>query len=194
MNRTRMSLIAAALALSVAGAAFGQRSRAPAAPPADVAIQALDAFTVAEVLAESPPDVVVVALDAPKHPLRGAVPASLFGADDDAFVKAAPAARRIVLAGADPVRMDRLARRLVATGRRASILAGGTEAWDRAMDADPASPPDGASSRTWQQHRTHVALRRSFGDAAAAAAPQAPVVAPILPAGPSGGAKKREGC
>ncbi len=194
MNRTRLTLVALALALSVAGAAFGQRTRAPAPPAAEIAIPAMDAFAVAGVLSESPPDIVVVTLDAPKHPLRGAVPASMFGADDEAFVKAAPTARRIVLAGADPVRMDRLARRLVATGHRTSILAGGTDGWDRAMDADPAAPPDNASSKVWQQHRMNVALRRSFGDAAAAAAPVTPVVAPIAPAGAGGGAKKREGC
>lgn len=100
MNRTRLTLVALALALSVAGAAFGRRSRAPAPPAAEVAIPAMDAFAVAGVLSVA--DIVVVTLDAPKHPLRGAVPASMFGADDEAFVKAAPAARRIVLAGAEP--------------------------------------------------------------------------------------------
>ena len=196
MNRIRLSLAAAALALSIAGAVLGARSRAPADPPQDIAVSMLDAFAVAKVLAESPPDTVVVTLDSPKHPLRGAVPASIFGADDEAFLRSAPTARGVVLAGADPVRVDRLARRLIASGRRVSVLAGGTDAWDRVMDEDPPAPPAGASSEVWAQHRTHVALRRSFGDAAAAAAVAAPVLVPVLPAqgGAVGAPKKREGC
>lgn len=195
MNRARMSLLALALAFSVAGAAFGARAKPVAPAPADVAIPTLDAFGVAQILAESPPDTVVVTLDSPKHPLRGAMPETVFGADDDAFVKAAPRARRIVLAGADPVRVDRLAHRLAQGGRRVMVLAGGTDGWDRAMDADPQAPPPGASDKALQQYRTNVALRRSFGDAAAAAAPVNPVVAPVAPAsGGGGGPKKREGC
>jgi hypothetical protein len=117
----------------------------------------------------------------------------VFGADDDALVKAAPRARRVILAGADLVRVDRVARRLVATGHRAAVLGGGVAAWDRAMDADPAAPVAGATGAAWQKHRTDVALRRSFGDAAAA--PAAPVAMPVAPAlAAPGGAKKREGC
>ncbi len=193
MKRTHMTLIGLALALSVAGAAFGQRDRGPKPAAPEGPIAALDAFAVAEVLAKAPPDVVVVTLDEAKHPLRGAVPQAVFGADDEAFVKAAPAARRVILAGADPARMDRVARRLAATGHRVSVLAGGVGAWDAAMDADPGAPPATASSMAWQRYRTNVALRRSFGDAEAA--PAAPIAAPIAPVGPAGGgAKKREGC
>lgn len=193
MNRTRMSLVAFALALALAGAAFGQRSAKLAAPRPEPVIEAVDAFAVAEILAQAPPDVVVVALDDARHALRGAVPIASFGADDESFVKAAPKARRVVLAGADRVRMDRVARRLVASGRRAAVLAGGTEAWDRAMDSDPPAPDASAPAAAWSAHRARVALRRSFGDAAAApAAPAAPPPAP-LPAAPSG-PKKREGC
>jgi rhodanese-related sulfurtransferase len=193
MNRNRLSLLALALSLSVAGAAFGQRSARTSGPSPEVAVAALDPFAVAAILAEAPTDVVVVALDAPAHPLRGALPASVFGTDDDAFVKAAPRARRVILAGADPVRVDRVARRLVATGHRAAVLAGGVAGWDRAMDADPPPPAAGAPAEAWQKHRTEVALRRSFGDAAAA--PAAPVAVPLAPAlAAPGGAKKREGC
>ncbi|MFO0586640.1 MAG: hypothetical protein U0441_03845 [Polyangiaceae bacterium] len=195
MNRTRMSLVALALAFSVAGAAFGARSKPAGPAPADAPIPTLDAFGVADVLSEAPTDTVVVTLDSPKHPLRGAMPETAFGADDDTFVKAAPRARRIILAGADPVRVDRVAHQLMHTGRRVTVLAGGTDGWDRAMDADPPSPPAGASDKVLQQYRTNVALRRSFGDAAAAAAPVNPVVAPVAPAsGGGGGPKKREGC
>jgi hypothetical protein len=193
MNRNRLSLLALALSLSVAGAAFGQRSARSSAPSPETAIEALDPFAVAAVLAEGSPDVVVISLDAPRHPLRGALPAAVFGADDDALVKAAPRARRVILAGADLVRVDRVARRLVATGHRAAVLGGGVAAWDRAMEADPPAPVAGATGAAWQKHRTDVALRRSFGDAAAA--PAAPVAMPVAPAlAAPGGAKKREGC
>ncbi len=193
MKRKHMSLLALALALSVAGVAFGQRDRSVNPPVCEGAIDRLDVFAVAQVLAEAPPDVVVVTLDDAKHPLRGSVPLAVFGADDDAFVKAAPKARRVILAGSDLVRMDRLARKLTASGHRASVLAGGIGGWDAAMDADPNAPPATASSNVWQQYRTNVALRRSFGDAASA--PAAPIAAPIAPVGPAGGgSKKREGC
>lgn len=193
MKRSHLTLVALALALSVAGAAFGARTRSTAPAVSQAPIEQLDAFSVAEVLANSPPDVVVVTLDDAKHPLRGAVPEAMFAADDEAFVKAAPS-RKVILAGSDPVRVDRLARRLVASGHRASILAGGTPAWDAAMDTDPAAPAANASSKVWQRYRTNVALRRSFGDAEAA--PAAPIAAPKLPVAPAGGggAKKREGC
>ena len=195
MNRTRLSLIAMALAFSVAGAAFGARQHAAAPPSVEAPIPTLDAFGVAQILAESPPDTVVVSLDTPKHPMRGAVPETMFAADDDAFVKSAPRARKLVLAGADPVRVDRLAHRLSQAGRHVTVLAGGTDGWDRAMESDPPAPAPNANAKVWQQHRTNVALRRSFGDAAAAAAPVNPVAAPVAPvSGGGGGPKKREGC
>lgn len=195
MNRTRLSLIAMALAFSVAGAAFGARQHVAAPPTVEAPIPTLDAFGLAQILAESPPDTVVVSLDTTKHPMRGAVPETLFAADDDAFVKSAPRARKIVLAGADPVRVDRLAHRLSQGGRHVTVLAGGTDGWDRAMESDPPEPAANANARVWQQHRTNVALRRSFGDAAAAAAPVNPVIAPVAPvSGGGGGPKKREGC
>jgi rhodanese-related sulfurtransferase len=193
--QTRMTLIGVALALGVASAALGSRaaSRSSSAVPA-AAPTMLEPFAVAELLAEAPPDVVVVSLDAAKHPLRGAMPIASLAQSDEAFVDGAPKARRIVLAGADAVRVDRLARRLLAEGRDVRVLAGGVEAWDHAMDADPPAPPSGATSADWQTYRTRVALRRSFGEAPAA--PAAPVAAPVAPAAaPAGGApKKREGC
>lgn len=190
--RSRITLLALALGLSVAGAALGQRATG-SRPAPEVTIEAVDPFAVASVLAKGAPDVVVVTFDAPKHPLRGAVPAVAFGADDAAFIAAAPRARKVILAGKDAVRADRVARKLVASGRRAAVLAGGVEAWDRAMDVDPPAPAAGAGAEAWNKHRADVALRRSFGDAEAA--PPPPVAVPVAPVmAPSGGAKKREGC
>ena len=99
-----------------------------------------------------------------------------------------------MLAGGDPVRVDRIARKLSSSGRDVRVLAGGLGAWDTAMDADPKAPADGATVEVWAAYRSRLALRRSFGDAAAA--PVSPFAAPIAPiAAPGGGgAKKREGC
>ena len=63
MKRSHLTLVALALALSVAGAAFGARTRSTAPAVSQAPIEQLDAFSVAEVLANSPPDVVVVTLD-----------------------------------------------------------------------------------------------------------------------------------
>jgi hypothetical protein len=192
-TRTRLSLVVLALALGGAGAALGPRGAPPAPAPQVAAPAAHKPFALAKILADSPPDTVVLALDAAKHPLRGAMPAALLGADDAVVIERAPRLRRIVVAAADPARAERLARALLASGRRAAVLKGGIAAWDAAMDADPAAPAAGADEAAWKQHRRDVALRRSFGDAAAA--PAAPVAAPVAPvAAPGGSAKKREGC
>ena len=193
-ERAHALLIALALSFGVAGAALAQRVMPRPAVTQEQAVEALDSFALAAILAKGSPDDVVIAMDTPKHPLRGATPISVYGADDAAFAERAPKARRVILAGADEVRMDRVARRLLATGRRAAVLRGGTAAWDAAMDADPKAPAAGSPAAVWARYRTDVALRRSFGDASAA--PVAPVAAPIAPAIlPQGGAsKKREGC
>lgn len=195
MIRTRMraALVASALALGVAGAFFGNRvSTAPSTM--EPTVTTVEPFAVAELLAKASPDVVVITLDTgAKHPLRGAMPASAFAEDDTAFVERAPRARQIVLAGSDPVRVDRVARHLIATKHEVAVLKGGLEAWDRAMDADPAPPAPGAPASAWPEHRKQIALRRSFGDAEAA--PVSPVVAPVAPAlAAPAGARKREGC
>jgi rhodanese-related sulfurtransferase len=191
----RTTLVVAALGLGVASAALAGRSAGPGAP-AGTGPRPIDPFAVAALLAEGPPDAVVVLLDgAPRHALRGAVPAATFGEGDDAFVASAPKARRIVLVGADVVHVDRVARKLTAAGRDVRALVGGLGSWDTAMDADPEPPAPGATADTWAAYRTRVALRRSFGDAAAA--PAQAVVAPVAPAAApagGGGAKKREGC
>ncbi len=192
-TRTRLTLIAAALSLGVAGTILGSRAASAPTPPEPV-LTSVEPFTVAALLAGPSPEVVVITLDASaRHPLRGAMPASAFGEDDNAFVERAPRARRVILAGADLVRVDRVARRLIATKRDVAVLKGGIDAWDRAMDADPPPPSASAPASAWPAHRVEVALRRSFGDALAA--PQTPVVAPIAPAlAAPGGPKKREGC
>jgi ketosteroid isomerase-like protein len=190
----RLTLVTVALALGVASAALAGRVGSRLAPAGGVYGE-VDPFGVAALLAEGAPDAVVVVLDATplRHPMRGATAVSAFGPDDDAFVAGAPRARALVLAGGDPVRVDRVARRLRATGRDVRVLAGGLGAWDTAMDVDPKAPADGATADVWAAYRTRLALRRAFGDAAAA---PAPVAAPVAPAAaPAGGApKKREGC
>ncbi|MFO0754944.1 MAG: hypothetical protein U0359_00515 [Byssovorax sp.] len=192
--RVRIGLLAAALTLSLTGMVFGRSTVGPAPAAYSGPVPAVDAFTVAERLAGVSPEVVVITLDPPvRHPLRGALPASSFGPDDEALVAGAPRSRELILAGVDPLRVDRAARRLLASGRRVAVLEGGVAAWDLAMDADPPAPAANAPAATWQTYRSHVALRRSFGDAAAAPAPTVAAPAPAL-AAPSGAAKKREGC
>ncbi len=187
--------VLAALGVSIGSAGFARRAqhRAPAMT-VEVAPATLSPFALARLLADAPPDVVVIALDEPRHSLRFAMPAAVFGATDEALAENAPRFRRVVLAGFDLVRMDRLARRLRASGRDVRVLAGGLDSWDKTMDRDPVALPPGASAEAWQTFRDHVALRRSFGDAPAG--PATPVAAPIAPIAAPAGAptKKREGC
>jgi hypothetical protein len=192
--RAHAVLIALALSLGVASAAVAARVKPRPVATHEQAVPAVDSFELAAILAKGSPDDIVIAMDAPKHPLRGATPIAVFGADDAAFAQRAPKARRVILAGADEVRMDRIARSLLSTGRRVAVLRGGTAAWDAAMDADPKAPDAHAPGAVWARYRNEVALRRSFGDASAA--PAAPVAAPVAPIVlPQGHAsKKREGC
>ncbi len=191
----RHGLLGAALVLGLAGAAFG---RGPGrTPPVALSARApatITPFELARVLAAAPPEVVVVALDAAERPLRGALPASALGADDNALVTNAPRVGRVVLAARDPVRADRLARRLLAAGCHVAVLDGGIDAWDRAMRADPAAPPATADAAARDRWAHDVALRRAFGDPnAAPTAPVRAVVAPVAaPSGAAGG--RREGC
>lgn len=193
-NRPRVLLAAGAIVLAIGGAALG-RTRAGAPPPlSDRAPETATAFEVARVLSESPPDVVIITLDDGRHPLVGALPLTSFGADEDEQVRQAPRARRVVLVGADAVRTDRIARRMLGDGREVRVLEGGQEAWDRAMDTDPPEPKAGAGEVARAKYLEEVALRRRFGEKSAApkvvdvVKVQAPTMAPSAPA------KKREGC
>lgn len=187
-------LLGAAMALALAGAAFG---RGPARPPPAAlsprAPTAVAPFALARILAAAPPDVVVIALDEARRPLRGATPAITYGRDDAALIANAPQRGRIVLAARDVVRAERIARRMMATGRSVQVLEGGVEAWDRAMSADPPPPAANASADARARHAYDLALRRAFGDPNVA--PAAPVRAVAAPAAPVGGAPaRREGC
>ena len=92
----------AALVLAVASAALARlplqgKAETSAEAPAPAA---LEPFALAALLAEAPPDVLVVAVDPARHPLRGAVPIATLAASDDAFVASAPR-RRVVIVAAD---------------------------------------------------------------------------------------------
>lgn len=187
-----MYYAAAAISLAIAGAVLSQRTPAREAAPPSAAPDSIDARALGRVLGEGRADVVVLALDEPKHALRFAEPASLYGADDAAIVARAPRARRLVLAGHDVVRADRLARKLLAAGRDVTVVAGGLAAWDAWIEAEPAAPAADAGPGAWADYREHVAQRRVFGGAQAA--PVAPVRAAVPAAGARAPAKKREGC
>lgn len=187
-------LLGAAMVLALAGAAFGRgpthTAPTPLSPRAPVT---LAPFALARILAASPPDVLVIALDESRRPLRGAMPASAFGRDDAALVANAPQHGRIVLAARDLVRVDRVARRLMATGRSVQVLEGGVDAWDRAMSVDPPAPAAAASADVRARYAFDLALRRAFGDPNVA--PAAPVRAVAPPPATAGGARsRREGC
>ncbi len=193
----RRALIGAAMVVAIGGAALGARAKAPSGPAiSSAAPAAVEPFALAQTLSQLPPDVVVLSMGAAKHPLLGAVPIETLGDSDDAIVASAPKARRIVLAGSDAVRVDRLARRLSGTGRDVTVLAGGIEAWDKAMDADPPAPAPNAGAEVWDRYKISVGLRHYFGDAAAALPAMAAPPPVAAPAGGGGGAapKKREGC
>jgi rhodanese-related sulfurtransferase len=197
-SRVRAILVVVGLGLAVAGAALGSARvrRLDAVADANLSLTELEPFEVARVLAVGGPETVVMLLDAPRHAMVGAAPAVVFGASDEALAQSAPRARRLVVVGADAVRVDRLARRLRATGRDVRVLRGGTEAWDRAMGADPAAPAASGGEAALRQHREQVALRRRFGEAkgSGTAAPPAGfgTVRPIPATGNA--AKKRGGC
>lgn len=189
-------LLIVAVVLALAGAAFGRGTAHHAAAPTRTHAPAtLTPFALARVLAEAPPDVVVIGLDNAEHALRGAQPAAIFGRDDAALIANAPQRGRIVLAARDVVRADRVARRLIAAGRSVSVIDGGIEAWDRAMRADPPAPPPAASAATRANYAYDLALRHAFGDpnAAPASAPR-PVAPPPAAVGGGGGGGRREGC
>lgn len=195
LRLTQHSLFAiAAITVAFGSAGLARRAHAPAATVAEAAPQTIEPFALAKLLSEAPPDLVVISLDPARHALRFDQPAALYGANDDALVENAPKLRRLVLVGFDQVRVDRLARRLLSAHRDVRVLAGGLDAWDKAMDQDPAAPAPNADGPTWQLHREKVALRHAFGDAQLA--PAAPVAMPVAPVAPGGGGvpKKREGC
>lgn len=192
-KKTKKTLLALGLGLAVLGAVLGateKRGRATLSPGSTLRLVA--PMQVAALLAEGSPEVVVLTLGQPEHALDGALPAGAADATDEVIVAAAPRARRVVLAGKDQVRAERLARAMAATGREVSVLAGGLDAWDRAMAEDPPAPEAGASAETWARYRTDVALRRRFGEAGAQ--PAAVIAAPAAPTSAAAPARKREGC
>ncbi len=192
---SRWLLAGAALGLAGIGVALGDNSANAELPTSEVRPPAsIGVFELARLLSQAPPDAVVVALDPARHPLRGALPVKVYGPDEAAFIENAPKARGIVLVSQDPIRADRIARRLMASGRSVRVLTGGISAWDGAMDRDPPAPHEKAGSDAWRRYRERVALRRAFGDPGSA--PATPVAAPppasFLPVARP--AKKREGC
>jgi len=189
----RKSFIAAAMIVAVAGAGLAARARTNPEPISNVAPAAVEPFAVAQLLSQGSTDVVVIAMGEAKHPLLGATPIELYGETDEAFLAAAPKARRIVLVAKDQVRADRVARKLMATGRSVAVLDGGIDNWDKSMDADPPAPAEKASADEWDAYRMNVALRRYFGDASAAPPPAAAPRPMVLP-GAGAAPKKREGC
>ncbi|MCK6550500.1 hypothetical protein L6R52_31980 [Myxococcota bacterium] len=194
-NNRRKMLLAAGLGLGVLGLLLGSTKRTESATAEPVAApKTVTAFELARVLADGSPDVAVLVLGQPKTALDGAVPAGPDGATDDQIVTTAPRHRAIILAGADPVRTDRLARRLVLAGRVVSVLDGGLDAWDRTLAEDPPAPGEGATGAAWDDYRARVALRRRFGETSSTPAPV--ITAPLPTASQTGAApkKKREGC
>lgn len=191
----KRTLLALAVLLALAGAAFGRGAahHAPA-PTRTRAPATIEPFALARVLTAAPPDVVVIGLDEATKPLRGAVPLAMYGRDDEALIAHAPEGGRIILAARDAVRADRIARRMIANGRSVSVLSGGIEAWDRAMSADPPAPAASADAATRARYAYDVALRHAFGDPSAAPAAPVRAVAPAAAAGGGGGGGRREGC
>lgn len=181
----------AALGVALGSSALARRGGGPELQ-SEPAPAAVDAETLATLLVQGAADTVVLALDEPRHPLRFAQPAALYGATDEALLVSAPRHRRLILVGADVVRVDRLARRLRATGRQVQVLAGGLDSWDQLMAESPAVPAADANAAAWQRYRQRLGLKRAFGDETGAVG--APVAAPRPPAPAGAVAKKREGC
>ena len=192
-RRLHQVLLAGALGAAAVGAALGWPAPEPARALSPEGPEALAPLLVARILSEGGPADLVLYEGTPSHALRGAWPLSSFGPSDDELARQAPRARRIVLAMTDPVRADRLARRLLATGRRVAVVRDGVAGWDRAMTQDPPTPAAGASASAWSAFRRDVALRRAFGEAGAAP-PPASAPPPAALTAPPAGARRREGC
>lgn len=192
----KQKLLGAALLLGLSGAAFGHGpARHAAVATSTRAPETLDAFGLARALSSAPPELLVVTFDAAEHPLRGATPSTSLGANDDALVANAPRVGRMILVARDPVRADRVARRLMAAGHSVAVLEGGLDAWEQAMRADPPSPAANASAEARARWAWDVALRHAYGDPGAVpAAPVRAVAAPAPAAGGGGGGGRREGC
>lgn len=191
--RQQRVLLAAASGLLVLLTFLGSGVVEPEALLVQRSPERVSVFAAARALARLAPDTVVLVFDDGRHPLDGALPASLFGHTDDERVERMPRSRKLVLAGADEIAIDRLARRLADRGTTVSVLAGGIDAWDRTMDADPPEPDASADVTSWAEYRERLALRRRFGDSSAAPArAKAPQAVPSFTTPLA--SKKREGC
>ncbi len=192
----RAWLLAAAGLLAVTGAVFGHNTPTHATSPVSrYTPPYVTPLELARTLSVAAPEQLVVTFDEARHPMRGAVPAAMYGATDDEFIASAPAAVQLVLVCNDPVRLDRVARRLMALGRSVRVLRGGVPAWEAALAVDPPAPLATAGAERWTKYRADVALRHAYGDASATPA-AGPIAAPARPAAApaAGGAGKREGC
>lgn len=192
----RRWLLAAAIGLALPAAVLGHDEPARATVPLSRHTPPyVTPLELAHVLTVAAPEQMVVTFDQARHPMRGAMPASMFGATDDDIVASLPAGVQLVLVCTDEVRLDRVARRLMAAGRSVRVLRGGVPGWEAALARELPSPGSGAGAERWARYRYEVALRHAFGEASAA--PTAtPLPLPARPAAaPAGGsAGRREGC
>jgi rhodanese-related sulfurtransferase len=192
----KLWLLGGAALLGLTGAALGRDTPThPTTPISRHAPPYVTPLELAHLLAVAAPSTLVVTFDNAPHPMRGAAPATMWGSTDDEFIASVPAGVQLVLICNDTVRLDRVARRLMAMGRSVRVLRGGVPAWEAAMSADPPAPRATAGAARWAQYRYEVALRRAYGEASATPA-TAPVAPPARPAaGPTaGGTGRREGC
>lgn len=192
----RVWLLAAAGLLATTGAVFGHNTPTHATTPLSrYTPPYVTPLQLARVLSVAAPEQLVVTFDEARHPMRGAVPSTMYGATDDEVLANVPAGVQLVLVCNDPVRLDRIARRLMLLGRSVRVLRGGVPAWEAAMAGDPPAPRATAGAERWAEYRYEVALRHAYGDASATPT-AAPIAAPTRPAiAPAAvGAGKREGC
>jgi uncharacterized membrane protein YedE/YeeE len=165
----------------------GQPIAAQSTQPASVS-----PFELARSLRASPPDQVVWVSGTPRHAL-GPGALAVDGASDAQLAALADPGRRVILVFADGTRAGELATRLAARGVPCSVLAGGLDAWDTAMQVAPQPPAAGARAETWQRYREDLALQAYFaGTRVATPAVAAPAALP-LPA-TAVASSKREGC
>lgn len=198
MNRhpVRRWLLAAGIGLALPAAALGHDAPAHATVPVSRHTPPyVTPLELAHLLTVAAPEQMVVTFDQAPHAMRGAMPATLFGATDDDVIANLPIGVQLVLVCSDEVRLDCVARRLMVMGRSVRVLRGGVGAWEAALARQLPTPSPAEGAERWARYRYEVALRHAFGEVSAAPT-TTPIAAPVRPAAaPAGGSGgRREGC
>ena len=180
----------ATLALGALAVIWPQQGQAGLQPGETASIAAIGPFELARSLREAPPEQVVWLSGQPRHAL-GSTAIPVDGVADAQLLSLAQPTRHVILAFADGARASALAARLASRRITSSVLSGGLDAWDRAMQVAPQPPAAGVAAEVWERYRQDAALQQYFSGERAPRVLAAPVQLPTHVIASSG---KREGC